>query len=110
MPSADRLVRGCDVVVTRERGCSGDTRGQGRVRPDRDAGGVRKTMARLSFEKKRDQWSDLHPAAALDVRVSGSGSASVGGVAVVAAPGQEIQQAVLNHLQRLALSLGRSVQ
>ncbi|MFF4489715.1 hypothetical protein ACFY0F_24985 [Streptomyces sp. NPDC001544] len=67
-------------------------------------------MARLSFEKKRDQWSDLHPAAPLDVRVSGSGSASVGGVAVVAAPGQEIQQAVLNHLQRLAISLGRSVQ
>jgi hypothetical protein len=67
-------------------------------------------MARLSFEKKRDQWSDLHPAAPLDVRVSGSGSASVGGVAVVAVPGQEIQQAVLNHLQRLAISLGRSVQ
>ncbi|MGW2637707.1 hypothetical protein [Streptomyces sp. NPDC001348] len=67
-------------------------------------------MARLSFEKKRDQWSDLHPAAPLDVRVSGSGSASVGGVAVVAASGQEIQQAVLNHLQRLAISLGRSVQ
>ncbi|MFF4021084.1 hypothetical protein [Streptomyces sp. NPDC001843] len=67
-------------------------------------------MARLSFEKKRDQWSDFHPAAPLDVRVSGSGSASVGGVAVVAAPGQEIQQAVLNHLQRLAISLGRSVQ
>ncbi|MFI5687755.1 hypothetical protein [Streptomyces sp. NPDC051636] len=66
-------------------------------------------MARLSFEKKRDQWSEVHPAAPVDVRVSGSGSASVDGVAVVAAPGQEIQQAVLDHLQRLAISLGRPV-
>lgn len=66
-------------------------------------------MARLSFEKKRDLWSDPHPAAPVDVRVSGTGSASVDGVAVMAAPGQEIQQAVLNHLQRLAISLGRPV-
>ncbi|MEU5597061.1 hypothetical protein [Streptomyces sp. NPDC020298] len=67
-------------------------------------------MARLSFEKKRDLWNDdPHPAAPLEVRVSGSGSASVGGVAVMAAPGQEIQQAVLNHLQRLAISLGHPV-
>ncbi|MFF4402392.1 hypothetical protein [Streptomyces sp. NPDC001480] len=66
-------------------------------------------MARLSFEKKRDLWNDPHPAAPVDVRVSGSGSASVGGVAVMAAPGQEIQQAVLNHLQRLAISLGHPV-
>ncbi|MEU6555572.1 hypothetical protein ABZ915_35795 [Streptomyces sp. NPDC046915] len=66
-------------------------------------------MARLSFEKKRDLWDDPHPAAPLEVRVSGSGSASVGGVAVMAAPGQEIQQAVLNHLQRLAISLGHPV-
>ncbi|MET8944686.1 hypothetical protein ABZX30_14150 [Streptomyces sp. NPDC004542] len=66
-------------------------------------------MARLSFEKKRDLWDEPHPAAPVEVRVSGSGSASVGGVAVMAAPGQEIQQAVLNHLQRLAISLGRPV-
>ncbi|MGW7257074.1 hypothetical protein [Streptomyces sp. NPDC054834] len=66
-------------------------------------------MARLSFEKKRDLWNDPHPEAPVDVRVSGSGSASVGGVAVMATPGQEIQQAVLNHLQRLAISLGHPV-
>ncbi|KUM96998.1 hypothetical protein AQI88_10370 [Streptomyces cellostaticus] len=33
----------------------------------------------------------------------------MGGTAVVAAPGEEIQQAVLNHLQRLAISLGAPI-
>ncbi|ARP74133.1 hypothetical protein LK07_13825 [Streptomyces pluripotens] len=33
----------------------------------------------------------------------------MGGVSVVAAPGEEIQQAVLNHLQRLAISLGAPI-
>ncbi|WP_250401873.1 tetratricopeptide repeat protein [Streptomyces cellostaticus] len=65
-------------------------------------------MSRLSFEKRRAQQPVAHPAA-VAVRVSGTGSASVGGTAVVAEPGQEIQQAVLNHLQRLAISLGTPI-
>ncbi|MFE5404309.1 tetratricopeptide repeat protein [Streptomyces sp. NPDC056580] len=65
-------------------------------------------MSRLSFEKKRAQQPVAHPAA-VAVRVTGTGSASVGGTAVVAEPGQEIQQAVLNHLQRLAISLGAPI-
>ncbi|MEU6664694.1 hypothetical protein [Streptomyces sp. NPDC046727] len=65
-------------------------------------------MAGLSFEKKRPQQPVGHPAA-VPVRVFGTGGASVGGAAVVAAPGEDIQQAVLNHLQRLAISLGAPV-
>lgn len=65
-------------------------------------------MSRLSFEKKRAQQPAAHPAV-VHVRVSGAGSASVGGTAVTAAPGQEIQQAVLDHLQRLAISLGAPI-
>ncbi|MFJ9868660.1 hypothetical protein [Streptomyces sp. NPDC101165] len=65
-------------------------------------------MSRLSFEKKRVQQPVTHPAV-VQVRVSGAGSASVGGTAVVAAPGEEIQHAVLNHLQRLAISLGTPI-
>ncbi|MFJ9814083.1 hypothetical protein ACIRU3_02215 [Streptomyces sp. NPDC101151] len=65
-------------------------------------------MSRLSFEKKRAQKPAAHPVA-VQVRVSGAGSASVGGTTVVAAPGEEIQQAVLNHLQRLAISLGTPI-
>ncbi|MER6382356.1 hypothetical protein ABT274_20715 [Streptomyces sp. NPDC001127] len=65
-------------------------------------------MSRLSFEKKRAQPPTAHPAV-VPVRVFGAGSASVGGTPVVAAPGEEIQQAVLNHLQRLAISLGAPI-
>ncbi|MEU5793851.1 tetratricopeptide repeat protein [Streptomyces sp. NPDC047813] len=65
-------------------------------------------MARLSFEKKRVPGPVAHPAA-VPVRVYGAGGASVGGAAVVAAPGEDIQQAVLNHLQRLAISLGTPI-
>ncbi|MFF9181813.1 tetratricopeptide repeat protein [Streptomyces misionensis] len=65
-------------------------------------------MARLSFEKKRAPGPAAHPAA-VPVRVYGAGGASVGGTAVVAEPGEEIQQAVLNHLQRLAISLGAPI-
>ncbi|MEU8027648.1 tetratricopeptide repeat protein [Streptomyces sp. NPDC049099] len=65
-------------------------------------------MARLSFEKKRVQQPVVHPAV-VAVRVFGPGNASVGGASVVAAPGEEIQQAVLNHLQRLAISLGAPI-
>ncbi|MFD8374335.1 hypothetical protein ACFV2Z_26765 [Streptomyces sp. NPDC059688] len=65
-------------------------------------------MSRLSFEKKRAQQPAAHPAV-VAVRVFGAGSASVGGASVVAAPGEQIQQAVLNHLQRLAISLGTPI-
>ncbi|MFI9809376.1 hypothetical protein ACIHEJ_34355 [Streptomyces sp. NPDC052301] len=65
-------------------------------------------MSRLSFEKKRVQQPAAHPAT-VAVRVFGAGGASVGGASVVAAPGEEIQQAVLNHLQRLAISLGAPI-
>ncbi|MFI9242304.1 hypothetical protein ACIGXF_06885 [Streptomyces sp. NPDC053086] len=64
-------------------------------------------MARLSFEKKRARQPVGHPA--VHVRVFATGSASVGGTPVVAAPGEDIQQAVLNHLQRLAISLGAPI-
>ncbi|EST30848.1 hypothetical protein [Streptomyces roseochromogenus] len=65
-------------------------------------------MSRLSFEKKRAQQPAAHPAV-VPVRVFGAGGASVGGTSVAAAPGEEIRQAVLNHLQRLAISLGAPV-
>ncbi|MGW1909815.1 hypothetical protein ACWCQS_03350 [Streptomyces sp. NPDC002076] len=65
-------------------------------------------MSRVSFEKKRAQQPVAHPAV-VPVRVFGAGGASVGGTSVVAAPGEEIQQAVLNHLQRLAISLGAPI-
>ncbi|MFJ4522643.1 hypothetical protein ACIP4Y_17105 [Streptomyces sp. NPDC088810] len=65
-------------------------------------------MAGLSFEKKRAPQPVEHPTA-VPVRVFGAGSASVGGTPVVAAQGEEIQQAVLNHLQRLAISLGTPI-
>ncbi|MEU3826124.1 tetratricopeptide repeat protein [Streptomyces sp. NPDC029080] len=64
-------------------------------------------MARLSFEKRRAPQLAEQPA--VPVRVFGTGTASVGGTPVVAAPGEEIQQAVLNHLQRLAISLGAPI-
>jgi hypothetical protein len=86
-------------------------------------------MARLSREKKREQKQAAHaatPAAPIDVRVPGAGAdpagaepgagvggvsdgASVGGVPVFAAPGEEIQQAVLNRLHHIALATGHPV-
>jgi len=88
-------------------------------------------MSRLSRDKKRDHKRDQQrdhqweyrgdhqragrPAASavpIEVRVpgdAGPGCASVGGVRVVAAPGEEIQQAVLNHLHRIALATGHTV-
>ncbi|MGW7527909.1 hypothetical protein [Streptomyces sp. NPDC054783] len=65
-------------------------------------------MSRVSFEKKRAQQPVAHPTV-VPVRVFGAGGASVGGTSVVAAPGEEIQQAVLNHLQRLAISVGTPI-
>ncbi|MFC9285511.1 tetratricopeptide repeat protein [Streptomyces sp. NPDC057052] len=69
-------------------------------------------MSRLSREKKRAQQYDGGPAVAvapLDVRVPGGGPADIGGVPVTAADGQELQQAVLGHLHRIALATGHPV-
>lgn len=75
-------------------------------------------MARLSRDKKRDHQHAGHPAAPaapvapaapIDVRVPGAGAGTVGGVTVVAAPGEEIQQTVLDRLQGLARAAGRPV-
>jgi hypothetical protein len=65
-------------------------------------------MAGLSFEKKRAPRTVGYPAA-VPVRVYGAQSASVDGVPVVAAPGEGIQQAVLNRLQSLAISVGAPI-
>ncbi|MGW6295153.1 tetratricopeptide repeat protein [Streptomyces sp. NPDC055058] len=73
-------------------------------------------MARLSREKKREQQAahTTHRAAVpIEVRIpaagEGAGAASVGGVPVTAAPGEELQRAVLDRLQRMALASGRAV-
>ncbi|WP_033309027.1 tetratricopeptide repeat protein [Streptomyces iakyrus] len=80
-------------------------------------------MSRLSREKKREQKQAAHaatPAAPIDVHVPGPGTdvggvtgvsdgASVGGVPVFAAPGEEIQRAVLNRLHHIALATGHPV-
>ncbi|WP_093780926.1 hypothetical protein [Streptomyces sp. yr375] len=72
-------------------------------------------MSRLSREKKREQKHDGRPAAVvapLDVHVRGGGggtTASIGGVPVAAADGEEIQRAVLSHLHRIALATGHPV-
>ncbi|WP_069769220.1 hypothetical protein [Streptomyces sp. LUP30] len=69
-------------------------------------------MSRLSREKKRDQQPAGGTAAVvatLDVHVRGGGTATIGGVPVVAAEGEEIQRAVLGHLHRIALATGHPV-
>ncbi|MFF3333307.1 tetratricopeptide repeat protein [Streptomyces sp. NPDC002888] len=74
-------------------------------------------MSRLSREKKREEQRAVPTAAPvtapLDVRVPGdgpgAGGASIGGVPVDPAPGQEIQRAVLAHLHRIALATGHPV-
>ncbi|MEU7717439.1 tetratricopeptide repeat protein [Streptomyces tibetensis] len=81
-------------------------------------------MSRLSREKKREQKQAAHaatPAAPIDVHVPEAGTdvgggaggasdgASVGGVPVFAAPGEEIQRAVLNRLHHIALATGHPV-
>ncbi|MFF8450792.1 tetratricopeptide repeat protein [Streptomyces leeuwenhoekii] len=79
-------------------------------------------MARLSRDSKPNR-QDTEPAAGppaapVDVRVPGAASgaapgalpgATVDGVPIVPAPGQEIQHAVLAHLHRVALSTGGPV-
>ncbi|MGW0332279.1 tetratricopeptide repeat protein [Streptomyces sp. NPDC003011] len=71
-------------------------------------------MARLSRDKKRDHQRAAAPEAVpIDVHVPasgpGAGGASVGGVRVVPAAGEEIQHAVLNHLHRIAVAGGHTV-
>src|SRR5690606_33294541 len=73
-------------------------------------------MARLSRERKREQQAahTTHRAAEpIEVRIPAAGegadAASVGGVPVAAAPGEEVQQAVLDRLQRMALASGQAV-
>ncbi|WP_328439048.1 tetratricopeptide repeat protein [Streptomyces sp. NBC_00444] len=74
-------------------------------------------MSRLSRDKKREQKHAAQPAgpavAPIDVHVPvagpGAGTASVGGVPVVPAPGEELQHTVLNHLHRIALATGHPV-
>jgi hypothetical protein len=80
-------------------------------------------MYRLSRGKKREQKRAVGSAASVatsiavhvGVPMDGAGTgpagawASVGGVRVRPAPGQEIQQAVLNHLHRIALAAGHPV-
>ncbi|MFI1027583.1 tetratricopeptide repeat protein [Streptomyces sp. NPDC020951] len=69
-------------------------------------------MSRLSREKKREQQHPGRPAAVvapLDVHVRGGGTATIGGVPVVAVDGEEIQRAVLSHLHRIALATGHPV-
>ncbi|MBZ6107358.1 hypothetical protein [Streptomyces olivaceus] len=74
-------------------------------------------MSRLGRDEQRDHegagCSADRAATPIDVRVPAAGagarSASVDGATVVAAPGEEIQNAVLNHLHRLALAAGQPV-
>ncbi|GAA5213023.1 tetratricopeptide repeat protein [Streptomyces thinghirensis] len=74
-------------------------------------------MSRLGREKQRDhEGAERSPAPAatpIDVRVpvadSDARGASIDGSLVVAAPGEEIQNAVLNRLHRLALAAGHPV-
>ncbi|MFE4409963.1 tetratricopeptide repeat protein [Streptomyces sp. NPDC056821] len=71
-------------------------------------------MSRLSRGKKREHERAARPAApvatpvAVHVPADGAG-ASVGGVPVHPAPGEEIQQTVLSHLHRIALASGHPV-
>lgn len=69
-------------------------------------------MSRLSREKKREQKHAGRTAAVtapLDVHVREGGTATIGGVPVVAHDGEEIQRAVLSHLHRIALATGHPV-
>ncbi|MFJ4687308.1 tetratricopeptide repeat protein [Streptomyces sp. NPDC088789] len=76
-------------------------------------------MSRLSREKMREPQRAAQPGALaatpIEVQVTGTGGtggtagASVAGVPVVVAPGQELQQAVLDRLRAAAQTAGRSV-
>lgn len=70
-------------------------------------------MSRLSREKREQQQAAQaadRAAAPIDVHVPvGARVASVGGVPVVAGPGEEIQHAVLGRLHRIAIASGHAV-
>ncbi|XHM62807.1 tetratricopeptide repeat protein [Streptomyces nigra] len=72
-------------------------------------------MSRLSRAMKREQKRAASAEgstapAPIDVRVPVAGpGASIGGVPVTAAPGEEIQRAVLTHLHRIAVAAGHPV-
>ncbi|MCF2537997.1 tetratricopeptide repeat protein [Streptomyces sp. FB2] len=72
-------------------------------------------MSRLSRAMKREQKRAASAGgsaapAPIDVRVPVAGpGASIGGVPVTAAPGEEIQRAVLTHLHRIAVAAGHPV-
>ena len=73
-------------------------------------------MTRLSREQKREQKRAARSAPAaspFEVRVPvdgpGAGGASIGGVPVAVVAGEEIQQAVLSHLHRIASATGHPV-
>ncbi|WSX13693.1 tetratricopeptide repeat protein [Streptomyces sp. NBC_00988] len=73
-------------------------------------------MTRLSREKKREQKRAARSAptaSPFEVRVPvdgpGAGGASIGGVPVAVVAGEEIQQAVLGHLHRIASATGHPV-
>ncbi|MFF7977721.1 tetratricopeptide repeat protein [Streptomyces sp. NPDC007901] len=65
-------------------------------------------LSRETNETKREAQQTGEPAEPVEVRVTG-GAATVDGVPLFPAPGEEPQQAVLNHLQRLARATGRPV-
>ncbi|WP_307621893.1 tetratricopeptide repeat protein [Streptomyces sp. V3I7] len=66
-------------------------------------------MSRPSRGEQREQRRAGHPVAPVDVHVTSASTASVGGVPVVTPPGGDIQQAVVDHLRRLAAAQGRPV-
>ncbi|RSN51424.1 hypothetical protein DMH12_22205 [Streptomyces sp. WAC 04229] len=74
-------------------------------------------MSRLGRDEQREHERAQRPpdsaATPVDVRVpeagSGARTATLDGATVVAAPGEEIQNAVLNRLHRLALAVGHPV-
>ncbi|MGW0187495.1 tetratricopeptide repeat protein [Streptomyces sp. NPDC003362] len=72
-------------------------------------------MSRLSREQQPEQQRPSAPLATpIDVRVladaePGTDRVTVGGTPLTPAPGEEPQQAVLNHLHRIALATGRPV-
>ncbi|NEC70475.1 tetratricopeptide repeat protein, partial [Streptomyces rochei] len=93
-----------------------DGHGSRRRKPPMSGG----TMSRLGRDRQRGREDAERPpgpaAAPIDVRVpadasagSGARSASVDGALVVAAPGEEIQNAVLDRLHRLAVAAGHPV-
>lgn len=75
-------------------------------------------MSRFSRGEKKRQQGRPQPGAGqpsgpgltpIEVHVSADGQATVGGMPVVAGPGESVQSAVLNYLHRLVLATGHAV-